>query len=176
MVEINNTNIEGCYYTDYFSHVDDRGTFDKFYIKKTLNNFDVKESALSVNLKKNTIRGIHYCEDNEYSQNKIILCISGSLLDVVIDLRKESKTFKNIFYKTFNFNDKKLIHIPKGCGHAFLTLEDNTSLIYLMDGYYNDNKEKGILWNSIDFSWDIKKPIISLKDSKFPKYIDKFNL
>ena len=103
------------------------------------------------------------------------MCISGSLLDVVIDLRKESKTFKNIFYKTFNFNDKKLLHIPKGCGHAFLTLEDNTSLIYLMDDYYNDNRERGILWNSIDFSWDVKKPIISQKDSKFPKYIDVFN-
>ena len=176
MVEINNTNIEGCYYTNYFSHIDERGTFDKFYIKKSLNNFDVKESALSINLKKDTIRGIHYCDEDKYSQNKIILCISGSLLDVVIDLRKESKTFTNVFYKIFNFNDKKLIHIPKGCGHAFLTLEDNTSLIYLMDNYYNDNKEKGILWNSIDFNWNIQNPIVSEKDLKFPTYSNLFNL
>ena len=128
---------------------------------------------MSFSYKKNTIRGIHL-QLAPYHQGKLITVIKGSILDVVIDLRKNSKTFKKIFY--FKLSDKKNLQlfVPRGFGHGFCTLTDNTIVSYKVDNHYNPNKEISI--NYADLNLKIKWPNKNSKKILSKKDIDGINL
>ena len=114
-------------------------------------------------------------QSGEYSQAKLISILKGSILDVVVDLRKDSKTFGKYFSIELNEKNKKMLFIPKYFAHGFLTLEDNTEIFYKCDNFYNPKSEVGIIWNDIDLNieWNLQKYgiareelIISEKDKK----------
>ena len=114
-------------------------------------------------------------QSGEYSQAKLISILKGSILDVVVDLRKDSKTFGKYFSIELNEKNKKMLFIPKYFAHGFLTLEDNTEIFYKCDNFYNPKSEVGIVWNDIDLNieWNLQKYgikenklIISEKDRK----------
>ena len=114
-------------------------------------------------------------QSGEYSQAKLISILKGSILDVVVDLRKDSKTFGKYFSIELNEKNKKMLFIPKYFAHVFLTLEDNTEIFYKCDNFYNPKNEVGIIWNDIDLNieWNLQKYgiareelIISEKDKK----------
>ncbi len=127
---------------------------------------------------KNVLRGIHF--QTFHSQAKLIKILNGSVIDIAVDLRKESKTFKKYFSIELNANDNKMLFIPKGFGHGFLALEDNTILFYKCDDYYYKEYDGGIIYNDVDLNIDwgkdglkdgfkpilksISVPIISSKD------------
>ena len=105
----------------------------------------------------------------------MISILKGSILDVVVDLRKDSKTFGKYFSIELNEKNKKMLFIPKYFAHGFLTLEDNTEIFYKCDNFYNPKSEVGIVWNDIDLNieWNLQKYgikenklIISEKDRK----------
>ena len=105
----------------------------------------------------------------------MISILKGSILDVVVDLRKDSKTFGKYFSIELNEKNKKMLFIPKYFAHGFLTLEDNTEIFYKCDNFYNPKSEVGIIWNDIDLNieWNLQKYgiareelIISEKDKK----------
>jgi len=117
---------------------------------------------------------LHF-QSGEYSQAKLISILKGSILDVVVDLRKDSKTFGKYFSIELNEKNKKMLFIPKYFAHGFLTLEDNTEIFYKCDNFYNPKSEVGIIWNDIDLNieWNLQKYgiareelIISEKDKK----------
>ena len=114
-------------------------------------------------------------QKREYSQAKLISILRGSILDIVVDLRKNSKTFGKYFAMEINENNKKMLFIPKNFAHGFLTLEDNTEIFYKCDNFYNPQSEAGIIWDDSDLNieWNLKKYkinkgklIISEKDKK----------
>ena len=117
---------------------------------------------------------MHFQKD-EYSQAKLISILRGSILDIVVDLRKNSETFGKYFAIEINEKNKKMLFIPKGLAHGFLTLEDDTEIFYKCDNFYNPQSEAGIIWNDSDLNieWNLKKYkineselIISEKDKK----------
>jgi len=114
-------------------------------------------------------------QKGEYSQTKLISILRGSILDIVVDLGKDSKTFGKYFSIELNEKDKKMLFIPKNFAHGFLTLEDNTEIFYKCDNFYEPKSEAGIIWNDSDLNieWNLKKYnineselIISEKDKK----------
>ena len=104
----------------------------------------------------------------KFSQAKLITILKGKIYDVIVDLRKRSKTFGKSFSITLSDDEPRSIIIPRGCAHGYLGLGRENIIYYLCDNYRSKKNEVGIMWNDKDLAikWPIKKPLISLKDSK----------
>ena len=140
---------------------DNRGYFAEIYNKRALNKVGIKSNFVQDNqsLSKNkyTFRGIH-CQLNPFRQAKLIRVVHGSIIDFIVDLRIRSKTFgKNIQIK---LNNNKILFIPEGFGHGFLTLEKNTLINYKVSKFYSKDNSKTILFNDKDIKLKINKNII----------------
>ena len=128
--------------------------------------------------KKNVIRGLHL--QYKTPQTKLISVLSGKIFDVVVDCRKNSKTFGEHFYMYISAKDNTSLYIPKGFAHGFCSLTNNTIVYYKNSDYRNKKNEVGILWEDKDLNikWPIKKPIISSRDRKnlsFDKFLNSKN-
>lgn len=152
---------------------DKRGIFRRSFCSLTLDsqkiNSKVVQENITVNYKKGTLRGFHY-QKKPYEEDKTVTCIKGEIYDVVLDLRKSSKTYLSWQSCTLSEKNKFIIHIPKGCAHAYLTLKNNTILKYIVSKEYNPSYEGGVnyLDPNFKFRWPIKPKIISNKDKKLP--------
>ena len=125
----------------------------------------IKQTNIAQNKKKHTLRGFHYYPPpNE--ENKIISCIKGSFYNIVLDLRKKSSTCYKWQSFKINENDYKSIFIPKGCANAYLTLKDNTWILYYHSDIYNTKKDSVINYKDpyFKFQWPFKPKVISEKD------------
>ncbi len=151
---------------------DDRGFFLESYKKSEFNKAGIREDFVQDNhskSKKNVLRGIHF-QLNPKAQGKLVRCIKGKIFDVAVDLRKNSKTFKKWIGIELSEENKLMLYIPPGFGHAFLTLSDEAEVIYKTTAEYDRNLDSGIRWNdpSIGITWGIKNPILSEKDANLP--------
>ena len=158
------------------TYVDSRGFLrELFEQKKFKKKFVFDYFSLS---KKNVIRGLHF--QYKDPQTKIISVISGKIFDVVLDCRKNSKTFGRYFTIKISSKDNVSLYIPEGFAHGFCSLADNTILHYKNSDYRNKNYEMGILWNDkeLNIKWPAKKPFISSRDKKnlsFNKFLNSKN-
>lgn len=156
---------------DVFS--DYRGYYMESYSARTLNKFGINNVFVQDNhflsLKKGIIRGIHF-QNVPKAQAKLLRCIKGSLLDIVIDLRKGSPTYKKWISVELSEENKKQIFIPKGFGHACISLEDNTEGQYKVDELYEPKYDRAILWSDpeLNIDWGTDKVIVSEKDKNAP--------
>ena len=156
---------------DYFK--DFRGYYCETYSSRTLRAFGIDtvfvQDNHSLSLKKGTIRGIHF-QINPKSQIKLVRCTRGIVRDYVVDLRKDSPTFKKWISVELSEENGKQIWIPSGYGHAFITLVDNCEVQYKVDEWYYPEFDRAIAWNDPDIAidWGITNPIISQKDTKAP--------
>ncbi len=172
--------IINCYFNktvillQYKSHFDNRGLFAETYNKKTLTDLGIKSNFVqdnqSLSKYKNTFRGIHI-QLKPYTQAKLIRVTRGKIIDYVVDLRLKSKSFGKFITIKMNEKDNKLLYIPAGFGHAFLTLENNTIVNYKVDKYYSKVSSKTILFNDsqINLSFNkikTNKLILSKNDKK----------
>jgi dTDP-4-dehydrorhamnose 3,5-epimerase len=153
---------------------DDRGTFfewfqDSEYLDASGHEFRLAQANCSIS-QKGVLRGIHFAE-NPPGQRKYVTCLMGSAMDVLVDLRSESPTYRqwrSVFLDTI---DRRVVSIPNGVGHAFMALEDNTVISYLCDQRYNPLNEREINPLDPDIGIDWPKgmdPILSNKDLKAP--------
>ena len=153
---------------------DTRGIFFESYSKKILDdkiniNFIQDNESISY---LGVIRGLHF-QVPPYAQTKLVRCIFGKILDVALDLRKNSKTYGKHFLVKLSSKNNKQILIPKGFAHGFQVLSDSAIVTYKVDNYYNPESDSGLFWNDKDLSieWDkTLKPIISKKDSKLNSF------
>ena len=154
---------------------DSRGYFRELY----KNNFLKKKNFIFLCMsksKKNVLRGLHFQKNKQ--QEKFVSVIKGKILDVVVDLRKNSKTFKKFFKVTLSEKNCKALFIPKGFAHGFLALDNENIIVYGNTNYRSKKDEQGILWNdkTLSITWPRKKFIISAKDKKnltFQEFINK---
>jgi len=120
---------------------------------------------------KGVLRGLHY-QIGEHAQAKLVRVIKGSVLDVAVDLRKNSKTFGQHYKTVLSGDNKTQFLIPRGFAHGFLVLEDDTIFSYKCDNFYNKEAERGILFNdeslNIDWGFPVEDLILSEKDTKLP--------
>lgn len=116
-----------------------------------------------------TLRGIHF-QNGDASQAKLVRCGRGAVLDVAVDLRKGSPTFKKWVAVTLSADNKRQLLIPRGFGHGFVTLSDAVEFLYKADNPYAPETERSILWNDpeLGIAWGIDDPILSEKDRKAP--------
>ena len=150
---------------------DERGYFMEFYnqkkIEKVIKTQFVQDNESLSN--KDVLRGLHF-QKPPYSQAKLIRVVSGSILDVAIDLRKDSETFGKHFKHVLSGDNKKQLYIPKGFAHGFCVLSDIADVMYKNTNIYSFKSEAGIIWNDEDLNieWPVKKPLLSEKDNKWP--------
>lgn len=152
--------------------VDSRGSLTRIWeLDLFQNKFSVKQISLVHNPTNHTLRGLHF-QKVPFEENKLIYCINGKVLDVLVDLRVKSKTY--LQYSDLEIGpDSKYqgIQAPSGCAHGYMTLEENSTLLYLMDEKYDPQAASGIPWNdpSIGIKWPFQPRIISDKDTTWPK-------
>ena len=122
------------------------------------------------------IRGLHY-QKGESPQAKLVRCVSGSIFDVIVDIRKSSSTFGEWVSVLLNSQNKSIIWIPSGFAHGFLSLEQNTEVVYKTSEYWINNEERSIKWDDVNLNikWPLKeinilKPKLSLRDTKAPSF------
>lgn len=148
---------------------DYRGYYMESYSKRTLEKYGINDEFVQDNhllsLKKGTIRGIHF-QNAPYAQSKLLRCTKGKILDVVVDLRKDSLTYKKWISIELDAESKKQIYIPRGFGHACMSLVDDTEVQYKVDNLYYPEYDRAIAWNDpeLNIEWGIKDVIVSEKD------------
>jgi dTDP-4-dehydrorhamnose 3,5-epimerase len=166
---ISATNIPEVKLIDFTRHQDMRGAFVKTFHSSSFKehgiDFELKESFYSVS-HKNVIRGMHFHHE-PFAHAKIVFCTSGSILDVALDLRKDSATFGKYVSQELSAHNHLGLYIPVGFAHGFLSLQDNSTTVYFVDGEYNQAADDGIMYNSFGFEWPVEQPIINTRDAQF---------
>lgn len=152
---------------------DNRGFFMESWNKKKMEEaglyYDFVQDNHSKSTVKGTLRGIHF-QKGDKAQAKLVRCVKGAVLDVAVDLRKNSPTFKQWVGVELSAENKKQLLIPRGFGHGFVTLTDDVEFLYKADNYYAPKADGGIRWNDPDISveWGVENPILSEKDKVNP--------
>lgn len=169
------TRLKGAFVIELEKREDERGFFARVFDKKELKkigvDFDVVEASISLSKKKGTMRGMHWQKD-PYWEAKIIRCTRGKIFDVIVDLRPESETFKQWFGIEIDAENRKMVYVPKGFAHGFVTLEDNTEIHYQMDQVYSPESATGFKWDDKEFAieWPIKPTIVSKNDNSWEPF------
>jgi dTDP-4-dehydrorhamnose 3,5-epimerase len=169
-MKINKTFIEGLLIIEPQLFKDDRGFFYESYNK---NNLDKNINIVFVQDNesksfKGVIRGLHF-QAPPFEQTKLVRCVSGNILDVAVDLRKNSKTYGKSFSIELSSENNKQLFVPKGFAHGFQVISDEAIVNYKVDNFYNSKSDSGIIWNDKDLSidWNLDtKPVLSVKDLK----------
>jgi len=148
---------------------DNRGWFVETYNKKVFDQAGVMYNFVqdnhSYSAQKGTVRALHL-QNAPYAQSKLVRCVRGAIFDVAVDLRPDSPTYKQWVGIELTAENKKMLMIPRGFAHGFVTLQDDTEVCYKVDNHYNKESEVGIIYNDPDIGieWNIDNPILSDKD------------
>lgn len=127
--------------------------------------FELKEEFFSVS-KKNVLRGMHF-QKPPAGHAKMVTCLVGSVLDVVVDLRKEENTYGQFWTGELSAENGQVLYIPEGMAHGFLTLSDEALVHYKTSSMYDSQSDTGIRWDSLGFDWPVANPIVSQRDQGF---------
>ena len=168
-MKISDTSLTGAYILENQIFRDERGNFTCLYIEEDFirKNLNTKWPQIncSISFKKRTLRGLHF-QYPPFSQIKLIRVIQGSIFDVIVDIRPKSKTFGKYFSYYLKDDDNKMLYVSQGFAHGFMTLEDNTKIIYNVSESYAPDYEETIIWNDnyLKITWPESPLILSSKD------------
>ena len=181
-MKISKTNIHGLIIVEPQIFKDDRGCFFESWNLKKFQEIGINDNFVQDNhsvSKKGVLRGLHF-QNPPFAQSKLVRVITGSVLDIVVDLRNNSSTYGKYF--SIFLSDKNLtsLYIPKGFAHGFVALEDDTIFSYKCSDMYNKKSEGCLMWKDKDLAidWNVSNPIISPKDMKglyFKDFKSKFD-
>ena len=169
------TTLKDCFIIEPNVYKDNRGVFFESFNKKALEKelnipLDFVQDNHSVSVK-GTLRGLHF-QTGDHAQAKLVRVVQGEVIDVVVDLRKQSPTFLKHYKTILTGESRRMLFIPKGMAHGFLALRDNTVFLYKCDSYYDQESESGIFYNDpdlkIDWEFDSDQLILSDKDRELP--------
>tara|TARA_A100001015_G_scaffold54140_1_gene59395 strand:- start:2847 stop:3389 length:543 start_codon:yes stop_codon:yes gene_type:complete len=174
-MEFKKTNLSNAYIINLKTNEDDRGYFSRLFCQNKLKKIGLNKKILQVNhsftKNKGTLRGLHF-QYPPKAEIKIIKCINGEVWDVIVDLRKKSKTYGKSFSIKLTSKSQQMIFIPEGFAHGFITLQNNCEILYFVTEYFSKKFEGTLRWND-DFhniKWPIKPKIISDKDKCAPDW------
>ncbi len=152
---------------------DNRGYSAEAYNWRTLKEHGIGTQFLvdyiCYNKESGTIRGIHF-QNNPHPQIKLVSVLQGAVRDYVVDLRKDSPTYKKWITRELSAENREQLYLPSGYGHAYVTLAEGTIVEYKFDDYYDSELVRAIRWNDpeIGIKWDVNRPILSANDEKAP--------
>ena len=173
-MKFNSTPFQGLYLVEPFRHADARGEFVKtFHAPKFADQgltFDFREEFYSIS-NKGVLRGMHF-QTPPAAHQKIVYCIAGSVLDVVLDLRKTEPTYGKSYSIELNEENRNTLWIPIGFAHGFLSLRNGSCVVYKTDKEHAPDNDKGLLWNSFGFEWPTTGPTVSTspRDNQHPSF------
>jgi dTDP-4-dehydrorhamnose 3,5-epimerase len=170
-MEFSPTRFSGAWLITPKVHADGRGFFLEHFSRKAFLEHGITREFVQDNHSKSTekgvLRGLHFqlppCE-----QAKLVRVISGSIFDVIVDLRQGLSTYGSWEGFTLSASNFKMLYIPGGFAHGFCTLEPNSEVLYKVDNYYSAAHDSGIIWNdaSLNIAWPCQAPVLSEKDKK----------
>ena len=167
------TEIEGVWIVEPKVFGDHRGFFMESWSKRSFEEaglfYDFVQDNHSSSSVKGTLRGIHF-QRGDKAQAKLVRCVKGAVLDVAVDLRPSSPTYKKWVAVELSAENKRQLLIPRGFGHGFVALTDEVEFLYKADNFYAPEADGGIRWNDPEISvdWGVENPILSKKDSESP--------
>lgn len=154
---------------------DERGFFARSWCRQEFEshglNSNLAQCSVSFNHLRGTLRGMHY-QAAPHGEAKLIRCTRGSIFDVAIDLRPSSPTFKQWTSATLSSENRRMLYVPEGCAHGFLTLEDNCEVFYQISEFYAPGAGRGVRWNDAAFGilWPGEVKVISSRDASYPDF------
>jgi dTDP-4-dehydrorhamnose 3,5-epimerase len=151
---------------------DDRGFFMETYEENDFKEAGIDTEFIQDNHSKSehgVLRGLHY-QKGEYSQGKLVRCTQGVIMDVIVDLRKDSETFGETKKVILSEHNRKMLWVPRGFGHGFYTLSGTAEVQYKVDNEYAPDQEAGITWDDpkLEVDWPTEDPKLSDKDKEWP--------
>jgi dTDP-4-dehydrorhamnose 3,5-epimerase len=155
--------------------IDERGFFARSWCQMEYEsrglNPKLVQCNVSYNTRKGTLRGIHY-QEAPYQEAKLVRCTRGAIYDVAVDLRPDSPTFKEWVAAVLTAENRRMLYVPEGCGHGFLTLEDGSEVFYQMSEFYMSDWGRGVRWNDPAFgiAWPAEVRAISERDRMYPDF------
>ncbi|WKN31817.1 dTDP-4-dehydrorhamnose 3,5-epimerase [Porifericola rhodea] len=169
------TKLAGAFIIDLKKIEDERGFFSRAFCAEEYKEHGLNPTVAQANLsrseKKYTLRGFHYQVEGA-EEAKTVRCIKGKILDVIIDLRKDSPTYCQHIAVELSETNHRALYVPEHFAHSFITLEEHSEVYYLVSNFYAPGKEKGIRWNDPHFKidWPTEYPIVSDKDQNHPDF------
>lgn len=169
------TRLKGAFILELEKREDDRGFFARSWCQKEFqaHNLDtaIMQCNISFNRLKGTLRGMHY-QAAPFDEAKLVRCTAGALYDVIIDLRRDSATYKQHVGEVLSAANYKMLYVPKGFAHGFQTLEDNTEIFYQISEFYSPEHARGVRYNDPAFGikWMIGDPVIVDRDRDYPDF------
>jgi dTDP-4-dehydrorhamnose 3,5-epimerase len=160
---------------------DDRGFFARAFCE---NEFAARGLATrmvqmndSLSVRRGTLRGMHY-QLAPKAETKVVRCFRGALFDIVLDLRRDSPTFGKTFGVELTAENRRMLYVPKGFAHGFVTLLDDTEAFYLVDEFYSPEHERGVRWNDPRFAieWPVQPAVMSEKDRAYRDFDPAWHL
>jgi dTDP-4-dehydrorhamnose 3,5-epimerase len=171
------TPLKGAYVIDPERLEDERGFFARTWCQREfeMHGLDtaVAQCSISFNKKMGTLRGMHY-QIAPHAEQKLVRCTAGIIYDVIVDLRPDSRTFRQWFATELSVDNRRMLYIPEGFAHGFLTLTDNTEVYYQISEYHVPDSSRGVRWNDPAFaiSWPEQPRIVSQRDSAYADFTD----
>jgi len=169
------TPLPGAYVIDLEKRGDDRGFFARAFCRDEFRELGLPEHFVQVNnslsAEAGTLRGLHY-QLAPHAETKLVRCIRGGLWDVILDLRRDSDTFGKWFGAELTAENRRMMLVPKGFAHGFVTLQPDTEAFYFVDEFYAPEHERGIRWDDPRFAieWPTGPATISDKDRSHPDF------
>ncbi|MFC1452314.1 dTDP-4-dehydrorhamnose 3,5-epimerase [Verrucomicrobiota bacterium] len=175
------TPLQGAYLIDLDKKGDERGFFARFFCRNEFGEVGIDSDIVQINTSltghRGTLRGMHY-QLPPKSETKVVRCVRGALHDVVLDLRPSSATFGRHFGATLTPENRTMLVCPRGFAHGFITLEEDTEVLYLVSEFYSPDAERGIRWNDpkFDIQWPMAPLHLSDKDRSWPDFDAEYHL
>ncbi len=170
------TKLPGAYVIEVEKREDQRGFFGRTFCREEFEahglNSQVVQCNTSFNKRKGTLRGMHF-QAVPFAEAKLVRCTSGSIYDVIIDLRPASRTFKQHFAVELSAANQRMLYIPENMAHGFQTLEDDTEVFYQMSQMFSAEHARGVRWNDPAFGieWPADERIITERDRNYPDFV-----
>ena len=180
-MQFHETPLAGAYLIDLERRGDERGFFARAFCAKEFAAHGLATHFVQVNnslsATKGTLRGMHY-QLAPKAETKLVRCIRGALFDVILDLRRGSPTFGRSFGAELTADNRRMMYVPRGFAHGFVTLVDDTEVLYFVDAFYAPERERGVRWNDPRFGigWPIPPAVLSEKDQKLPDFDPAWHL
>jgi dTDP-4-dehydrorhamnose 3,5-epimerase len=171
------TPLAGSYLIDLDKREDERGFFARFFCEREFGEAGLETRFVQINNSlshdRGTLRGMHY-QIGPSAEVKVVRALRGALWDAILDLRPESPTFGRSFGAELTSENRRVMYVPRGFAHGFLTLEPESEVLYLVSAYYDPGRERGVRWNDPRFSiaWPEAPSVISDKDAIQPDFGD----
>ncbi len=167
------SSLPGAYTIDMVRAQDERGFFARSFCAEEFAArglpSEMPQSSVSYNVRKGTLRGLHY-QTPPHGEAKLVRCTAGAVFDVIVDLRSDSPTQRLWFGAELTADNRRAIFIPKGFAHGFITLRDDTELLYMISVPHAPESESGLRWNdpTLAVQWPIEPVVISARDAALP--------